>query len=123
MAKNTPKVVDCMYEYFDIDEGKITISFDIRTEIDAWLDELQRIKSVRIIFTNPECEFSIYKQIQIFKTHDKHGQKKEIYQGSFWKMRKTIDGRLHRVYIGKNSNLTATRLAEIAEIILSLSHR
>jgi len=118
MAKNTPRVTDGVYEYFDKDEGKVTISFDIAQEPEAWLDELKRLKTVRVIYTEPKSGFkfvySCYKNAQTITTINKAGVKKDVFQGSFWVGRKHIGGKLNRIYIGKNSNMTASRLAEVA---------
>ncbi len=114
MAKKTPLVEDTILTYFDSETGKKITSIDISDpdQVKYWKQFLssENEKSFRYRHTTKGgfvLTYSAYKE----KRKHRYG---EFY---VWIAQKRINGKLVRVYLGKNANLTTKKLRKIARKI------
>jgi hypothetical protein len=123
MAKRTPLVEDGkLYIWDEYRETYLVNGADIThpAEWQYWQEFLQRYKSFRVIQTTEQglkFAYSVYKVKHPLEGKQLAGKEKPLKHGSFWIAHKRVNRKLYRKYIGKNSNVTAEKLAEVAEEI------
>ena len=109
MARTTPLIENNVLTVTDIEAGRTIYSIDISDPKEAkyWTAFLENEKSFRYIHTN--------KQGFKFTFSGVKEKRKHAYGEMFvWIAHKRIEGKLRRVYLGANRNLTAQKLQETA---------
>ncbi len=113
MAKKTPLITNNVLEVYDVEENeRLIYSCDLTRAMDwdLWQQFLEDEKAFRYLWTNKQgfkFSFSAYKELR-----PSFGDKEKKL--SVWIAHKRVEGKLRRVYLGKNDNLTAQKLQEVA---------
>lgn len=114
MARKTPTITNNLYEFFDEHEGKITQTLDIEVYPDNWVQHyIKHISSLRVIYTDPKTGFT-------FKCSF-YRKKHKYYKGpGFWYAHKRVKGKMHRKYVGSDTNMTVDTLNQITREMAQL---
>lgn len=123
MAKKTPVVKingkEAIFEFFDENEGRVTLTFDINAEPQSWLDMLDTMKTFRVEYTPKPgflMTYAVYKQKETLKRLTADNQVR-CYTSTKWIAQKKVARQRRTKYIGVNKNVTGKKLIAVANEI------